>query len=242
MGLSGSVIDRILELLLGGAVPAPQNPPVSGPVFAVMELLAPALPGGPEALAEQATRLYEQHERFTNLRPQIWLSRLEQLAETKLRVMPEKLEQVLQAHLNSHWIVVDCLGLPLLETVKNMLPDCFPQWRFQAAEFGLLSEQSSTEAFYLGLLGRDFRKAFEKINSVDALIHDRNLGFRELERLARAELEIAFKKLNPQLDPSLPLIIFGDHGFRLTPDGNGFSHGGPSTLERIVPVFLLGPI
>jgi len=239
MGFSENVIDRIVELLLNGAVSAPRNPPASGPVSAALELLTPSSPGGPEALVEQATRLYEQHERFMRLSPQMWLSRLEQMAQAKLPVMPGRLEQVLQAHLDSHWIVVDCLGLPLLEAVRKLLPGCFPGWKLQPVEFGLISERSSTEAFYLGLLGRDFKKAFEKINAVDELIHGRSLGFRELEKLACAELEIALKRLEAQLDPSLPLTLFGDHGFRLAADGKGFSHGGPSTLERIVPVFLL---
>jgi hypothetical protein len=109
-------------------------------------------------------------------------------------------------------------------------------------EFGAVSQRSSTEAFYLGLLGRDFNKAFEKINAVDILIHERKAGFGELERLASAELEIAFKRINQQLDASIPLTIMGDHGFRLSPDGRGFSHCGSSTVERIVPIFSLAPI
>jgi hypothetical protein len=35
--------------------------------------------------------------------------------------------------------------------------------------------------------------------------------------------------------------VFADHGFRLSADGRGYTHGGPSTLERIVPVLRLQP-
>jgi hypothetical protein len=74
---------------------------------------------------------------------------------------------------------------------------------------------------------------------VDQLIHQRNLILDDIARLSAAELEIAFRRLIPRLDPTLPVLIFGDHGFRLAPDGNGFIHGGPSTLERLTVVLLL---
>ena len=241
IGLNESAIQRILDLVLNGAVSIPGKPPQTGPFAVAMELLRPKQPVSVEDLAAQAQLLYGQHERFLKLRPQPWLSRLQQLAESKFPEMPPGLEQLLQKHTGSHWIVVDCLGLPLLGTVRPMLADAFAGWTIREVEFGLVSEQTSTEAFYLGLIGRDFRKAFEKINSVDALIHGRKLTFDELRRLCSAELEIAFRKLKPGLDPASPLVIFGDHGFRLAPDGAGFAHGGPTTLERIVPIFVLDP-
>jgi hypothetical protein len=52
-------------------------------------------------------------------------------------------------------------------------------------------------------------------------------------------MEIAFRKLRDRFDAGVPLIVFGDHGFRLLPDGSGFSHGGASTLERLVPILVL---
>jgi hypothetical protein len=36
------------------------------------------------------------------------------------------------------------------------------------------------------------------------------------------------------------VLIFGDHGFRLSRDGRGFTHGGPSTLERLTAAAVLG--
>jgi hypothetical protein len=37
-------------------------------------------------------------------------------------------------------------------------------------------------------------------------------------------------------------MVFGDHGFKLTADGKGFTHGGTSMLERLVPVLKLEPV
>ena len=89
------------------------------------------------------------------------------------------------------------------------------------------------------MIGQEFKKAFEKIDTVDDLIHHRDLCLEDLARLARAELEIAFRALIPRLDPTKPVLIFGDHGFRLARDGSGFTHGGSSTLERLTIVLLL---
>ena len=101
--------------------------------------------------------------------------------------------------------------------------------------------QTSTEAFYLGLTGGDLTKPFEKFDAVDSLIHERKLSFADLKKLVQAELEVAFRKIIQRLDPGRPALIYGDHGFRLAPDGSGFMHGGPSTAERLIPVFSLIP-
>ncbi len=145
----------------------------------------------------------------------------------------------LRAHPGAQWVVVDCLGLPLLEAVRRSATDCLTQWQLQSVDFALVSERTSTGAFYLKLIEQEFRKPLEKIDAVDHLIHGRSLGLDDLARLARAELEIAFRKLAPRLDSSRPVLIFGDHGFRLAPDGRSFTHGGPSTLERLTAVLLL---
>ena len=79
----------------------------------------------------------------------------------------------------------------------------------------------------------------QKIDGIDDLIHTRQCRPSELVQLVRAELEIAFKRLAQKFDPAKPLLVFGDHGFRLKKDGSGFTHGGPSTLERLVPVLTL---
>ncbi len=240
MGLPEDAIQRILDLLLSGQTPAPVAP-ASGPVAAALELLRPSRPATAEDLASTITCLYEQNERLLKLRPQLWLAHLDELAETALKSPPGEIDALLQKHIEAQWILVDCLGAALTGTVRALLPEALPHWKPRTLEFGMVSERTSTNAFYMGLIGRDFRKAFEKIDAVDALIHQRKLSLTELARLARAELEIAFKKLAARLDRTQPLLVFGDHGFRMTFDGKGFSHGGSSTLERITPVFVLDP-
>jgi hypothetical protein len=238
MELGRNAVRRVLEFVLDGAVAAPQSGS-SPAVAAAVELLRPRTPSSAQMLAQQSALLYGHHELLRKVRPQAWLSRMESLAAAVLPAIPEQLERVLERHLEADWVVVDCLGLPLMEKTADMLARSFPEWKLLEVQFGLASERSSTDAFYLGLVGRDFQKAFEKINPIDDLIHSRKPGFQELEKLGCAELEIALRKIKPRLRPGASMIVFGDHGFRLAPDGSGFVHGGASTLERIVPVFVI---
>jgi hypothetical protein len=247
MGLGEEAIRRVLDMMLNGLVRAPEDSgesavgpaPQKGPAAAAMELLNSRPPGTVDQLAEKIECVYAEHRRFIKLRPERWLALLDQLARTQLAVPPESLEVKLRAHLDAQWVVVDCLGLPLADTARSVLPECMAQWKLRSLEYAFVSERTSTEAFYLTMIGQQFNKAFEKIDAVDHLIHQRNLSLGDLARLARAELEIAFKGLAPRLDPTRPVLIFGDHGFRLAPDGSGFTHGGSSTLERITMVLLL---
>jgi hypothetical protein len=240
LGFGETAILRVLELLLSGAVRPADPVNSSGAVAVAFDLLSTRRPSTPEELSRQAIRMYSEHERFVRLRPHEWLSRLEDLAARDLPSVP-KLEAILQPRLNCQWVVVDCLGVLLLDSVKQVLPACFPARKLDAVEYGLTSEASSTASFYAGLAKSDFRQPFFKINVVDDLIHSRKLRFQDLAALARAELEIALKKVAQQLDPARRLVLFGDHGFRRALDGGSFCHGGASMLERLVPVFQLSP-
>ena len=259
MGLGEEPVQRVLDMMLKGLVRAPGDwsegvrepsdslskeagdagvPPV-GAVTAALELLNPRPPGTVDQLAATIEIVYGQHQRFMKLRPERWLALLDQLARTELVDTPESLEVKLRAHLDTQWLVVDCLGLPLRDTARRVVADCMAPWQLRSQEFAFVSQRTSTEAFYITMIEQEFNKAFEKIDVVDHLIHERTLSMGDLARLARAELEIAFKRLAPRLDPAKPVLIFGDHGFRLAPDGRGFTHGGPSTLERLTVVLLL---
>ncbi|HYK91390.1 MAG TPA: hypothetical protein VE398_21655, partial [Acidobacteriota bacterium] len=242
MGFPEDAIRRILDLLMNGLLQVPGLAASSGPVAAALELLKPSHPATPDSLAATITCLYEQNERFLALRPQLWLAHLDELAEAALAPPPEKLDDLLQRYLDAQWILIDCLGAPLSKTMRELLPEVLPNWQLQKLEFGMVSRQTSTNAFYMGLIGRDFKKAFEKVDAIDTLIHGRKLNLKDLAKLARAELEIAFRRIAVRLDRTQPVLIFGDHGFRLTFDGSGFTHGGASTLERITPVFVLSPL
>ena len=241
MDLGEDSMLRIMELVLDGAIQPPAGMPSRGPVAAALDLLLHRTPIDAAELAEILTCLYEQSGRLMRLRPQACKSRLESLAGIQLEKMPESLNKLLQGRMEAQWIIVDCLGLPLLSSLRSVLPACLPHWKLQNVEFALVSEQTSTEAFYMGLIGGDLTKAFEKINVVDQLIHARKLGLQDLAKLARAELEVSFRKIAGKFDSGKPVLVFGDHGFRLTQDGSGFSHGGSSTVERITPVFLMVP-
>jgi hypothetical protein len=230
---------RVLDMILNGLVRTPDGICKSGPVAAALELVKPQSPDTAGKLAERIDCLYAEHERFMKLRPERWLELLDKLAKTDLAERPANLEMKLREHLDAQWIVVDCLGLPIAGTVARVVSDCMTPWRSPSLDFAYVSERTSTEAFYLTLIEQKFRKPFEKIDSIDHLIHQRNLSPADLLRLARAELEIAFKRLLSRLDPAKAVVIFGDHGFRLTPDGVGFTHGGPSTLERLTVVLRL---
>jgi hypothetical protein len=239
MKLGEEAVRRILDMILNGLVRVAEDTGSYGAVAAAVELLNPRLPGTVDELAAKIDCVYAEHERFMKLQPERWLALLDQLARTELTVPPETLEAKLRAHLDAQWIVVDCLGLLLADTVRRVLAECMAQWRLQSLGSAFVGARTTTEAFYLTMIGQEFKKAFEKIDVVDHLIHQRNLSSSDLVRVARAELEIAFKRLAPRLDPTKPVLIFGDHGFRLAPDGSGFTHGGPSTLERLTVVSLL---
>ena len=223
-------------MILNGSVRVPEDSSDSRAVAAAGELLKPQTAMTLGELSTKISRVYPEHERFMKLRPEPWLALLDQLARTELSASPEPLETKMKAHLDAQWIVVDCLGLPLADTVRLAAHDAFPQWQLRSLEFAFVSPRTSTEAFYLTMIEQQLKKSFEKIDAVDQLIHQRDLGMDDLARLARAELGIAFKRLAPRLDSSRPVLIFGDHGFRLAPDGRGFIHGGPSTLERVTAV------
>jgi len=239
LGLPDEAADRIIEMLLDGAIRAPQASPQAGPLAAALELLTPQQLLSAAELAGKTAALYEQNERFMRLRPGPWLARLHALAETKLQQMPGALDETLRSNMDAQWVVIDCLGLPLLRAASETVASCLARWRVAKLDYAVLPPVTSTDSFYRSLLRGGINKSFAKIDAVDALIHGRKLGFSALEKLARAELEIAFKALSAKLDPARPLLIFGDHGFRLALDGIGFIHGGPSTLERITPVFAL---
>ena len=238
MGLGEAAICSIIEMLLNGVIIMPREIPASGPVAAAQLLLSSQPVATVAELAQQIQLLYLENDRFRKLRSAQWLSLLQNLAESTVDALP--LETKLQNQLDSQWIVVDCLGLPLTGMMRDLLDESFSHWKSQSLDFCMV-RKSSTDDFYQSLLDGDLKKSFRKINSVDELIHHRDLNFAGLLKLARAELEIAFKRIASELDKSRDIVIFGDHGFRLDSDGNRFSHGGSSTLERLTPVFVLVP-
>jgi hypothetical protein len=242
LGLAESVIDRIVGLILDGLISLPSTQPLSGPAAAAADLLKRSQPSSAEELAQRITTLYEQHPRFLRLTPKLWLPHLERIANAELSHPPVELTELLRTHLDAQWLIIDALGVPFLESLKTVLDQSLPHWKLKAVRFGQVSSPTLTGRFYQQLIDDNFKKSFHKIDAVDQLIHSRAADLTALSRLVNAELEIALKRLREQFDPAQPIFIFGDHGFRISSDGARFAHGGPSTLERLAPAFLLVPI
>jgi hypothetical protein len=241
LGLGEDALLKVLGMVLEGAV-QPTIRPARGPVAAALYLLEPARPRTAGQLAALSEALFDQHTRMMKLKPQHWLARMEELANSEMAEPPVPLETALREHIGAQWVVVDCLGLPLLRVTAELLPECFPRWKNGGPAFAQVSERTTTGDFYNQVIEQKFGKTFEKIDAVDRLVHERRASMEELARLAKAELGIAFRRLNLRLDPSLPILIFSDHGFRLSQDGTAFTHGAASTLERLIPLLFLNQI
>jgi hypothetical protein len=241
LGLPDEAVNRVLEMVLDGRVSAPLGGIYAGPVQAAAAVLRPNEPASPQEFVERIALLYSQHHRLAEVCPKEWLVRLNEMANIDLSGEPEGLIDLLENNLERQWVLIDCFGAPLLDAVKESVKACFGHWRLVEVSYGLVSLETNTDAFYQSLIRKGVQKPLEKIDAVDSLIHGRRCSPRELVQLARTELEIAMNRLVHRLDPEKPVLVFGDHGFRLTADGKAFSHGGPSTLERLVPVLKLEP-
>ncbi|MBI4584798.1 MAG: hypothetical protein HY717_12355 [Planctomycetes bacterium] len=241
LGLSDPALDQIAGWLIEGRIPGIPARAASPLVSAVLEILEARDPETPEELAGLAERLYRQHQRLLRAARAPWLGRLERLAAQAPRTASDDLVAALARHPNVPWLILDCLGLPLLGMLREHLESFLPHWRLASLEFARVSPQTTTDACYRQLLEAGFNQPIEKINCLDALLHQRFVPFEDLCRLGAAELGLAMKRVLSRLDPGRPLLLFADHGFRIGPDGGSFQHGGPSALERLVPVLRLEP-
>jgi len=237
LGLDAACEDRVLEMVLRADLPPVEHP--SPLVAAATELIAPTKPASAHELAVLAELLYRHHPRLTSLAPGRWLARLDELAGTDMDPRPPLLAGLLDTSRDAAWIVIDAFGLPLLGPITGWLDDLLPAWRVAQTTFARVDGPTTTEGFYRQLADAGLDHALEKVDAVDELLHERTPAFEDLCRLARAELEVAFGRMRKILGPGGRLLLFGDHGFRLTPDGKGWQHGGDSSLERIVPVIEL---
>jgi hypothetical protein len=98
---------------------------------------------------------------------------------------------------------------------------------------------TTTDGLRRALAGAGIQHPLEKVNCVDSILHARFEPLDVLSRLILAALQIPCNAIRPRLDASSSLLIFGDHGFRVSKDGRTFQHGGESVLKRVVPVFRL---
>ena len=237
LGLDEAGQDRILGWLIEGQIPLPDNPPDRETViFAVKHLLHPQAPSSPTALAQVTESLYRHHIQLHRLGGRKWLDRLEALANISvepLLTLPELLTEAMEAQ----WLVLDCFGIALIGALQNSIDRMLNAWTREKSRFATVSANTTTDGFYRQLLNYDIDHPFEKCNAIDQLIHRCTMPFGDLAELAATEIEIALKSLLPKLDPNKDLLVFSDHGFRLSADGRYYEHGTGCLLERIVPVW-----
>ncbi|MFH1177732.1 MAG: DUF6079 family protein [Acidobacteriota bacterium] len=239
--LGKAIEDRILGWLLEGLLPPPAGTPASPLVAAAGELLAPSSPRSAAELAKVVRNLYVAHERLWPLAGERWLERLAAAAEAPVLDALPPIAAALAERESAQWLVVDCLGLPLLGALEEAVAQALDGWKPAALTFAQVGRETTTGGWLTALAASGVNHPLEKVNAVDRLIHERSLPFSDLVRVAAAELAAALRVVRRRLDPTRPLLVFADHGFRISPDGRHLVHGGPSTLERTVPLLELAP-
>ncbi len=243
LGLPEAAADRAAGWLLEGRIaPAPgERPPRSALIAAVVEVLVPTTPRSPREFAALAACLYGCHQRMSRIGGERWLERLDQLAGAPVVGDLPPLVEALRRFEDHQWVLLDALGLALLPMLEENVEALFAAWRPGETAFAAAGAETTTDGCYGILVRAGFDRAFEKVNAVDAMLHERFLPFDDLDRFAAAELHLACKTLVPKLDRSRPVLLFADHGFRMARDGRSWVHGGPSALERVVPLLPLAP-
>jgi hypothetical protein len=241
LGLDAQGVDRVLGWVMEGHCPLPEGDwPRHSLMGAAADLLqGPTTAQDPKALATIAEDLYRAHGRLARLAGQRWLEHLDALAHSVLP-QPADLTSLLKGQEEAQWLLIDCLGLPLLGPLEPVLLKALSEWEAQAPRFATVGPDTTTDGCYRDLLEAAINHDLHKIDVVDELIHEGATPFQELIALASARLEGALQRQVARLDPKRALLVFADHGFRLARDGRGYTHGGDSTLERVVPVWCLG--
>jgi hypothetical protein len=240
LGLDQAGTDRVAGWLLDGHVPLPESGRADSPIVAaVFETVHPSPPLTPRDLAAASARLYAVHESMWRVARERWLERLDAAAGAPLGGVPS-LTEVLKAAAATQWLLIDCLGLPLVEALEPVVFEALAEWKSEPARFAEVSAPTTTDACYRDLLDVGGAR-LEKIDVVDELIHGDFLPFPDLLSVCATRLRTACKARRERLDPSAPLVVFADHGFRIARNGRGYVHGGASTLERLVPVWHLRP-
>jgi hypothetical protein len=241
LGIDPSGIESILGWVLDGHIPLPKDLGQEDSLLgAVATMMHPPGIDTAQELAMLSERIYRVHDRLWHIVGKRWLDLLCDIADAPLTGLPS-LPKILRQHRDEQWVLIDALGLPLLGPLQPIMFKSFTAWRQDAPQFAQVSTTTTTDACYRELLEAGITHPFEKINVIDELLHQGLQPFSDVIALAETQLNIACRRLSSRLDPKHPLLIFADHGFRIAKDGRSFGHGGPSTLERVVPVLRLVP-
>lgn len=237
LGLDDTTVDSILTWLQEGQVSMRDGSDLgSGPVAALSQLSGASMPASPDELAAASEQLYRHHHRLRRIAGPQWLARLEAIANAEIGELP-RLPELLSRQLQAQWLLLDCLGLPLIRPLQPLFEELFGAWEPPHLVFSSVTEETTTDACYRDMLEAGIAHGFHKLNAVDELVHGDFMPFDDLAARVVTELRIGAGRLKAQLDPAQPLVVFADHGFRLDASGNAYCHGGPSTLERVVPVW-----
>jgi hypothetical protein len=236
LGLDEPLVERILGWLIDGHLSLPARSSADNPVSAVRELLQPGCPETGEQFIESCELLYRHHQRLMRLAKDPWLARLERLAAAPLPDLPLFTTRLVELDA-AQWLILDCLGAALVRPLTGLLEKLFQDWMPPGVSLLLGPDETTTDGCYEALLAAGIQHPFEKINAIDELIHERFRPLEQLIPLARARLEIAIKPLLAKLDPDRPLVLFADHGFRISAAGTSYQHGGNSAPERLVPLW-----
>jgi hypothetical protein len=241
LGLDKAGVDRVLGWLADGTLALPERRWRDDAVVrVVVDLRSGHQARTPQELAVLSARSYRAHPRLQRVVGRRWLEHLDAVARSPLDPLP-RLVEILKERDPAQWLVIDALGLPLLEALKPVLTRLMAEWRSAELSFGEASPATTTDAWYADLLGAGLIASFEKVNVIDELLHGDFAPFVELVALSAVRLEGALGRVLPKLAPERPLVLFADHGFRLAEDGRAYVHGGTSTLERVVPVWSFVP-
>jgi hypothetical protein len=242
LGFQASAVARLLAWVIDGTLSELPKAGLSPSVEIARNIGSSIDTDSPDQLATMAAQHYAKHELFLQANPQAWLKHLESMARHQFPSSLPDLEHYLADNLPRQWLVLDAFGLPLLTWIKEQLPQWLPGWEIGQVEFVKVSVKSTTDAFYRSLLDCEASPVFSKINTIDDQLHERFLPFGDLQQVLAAEIPIALKRKIGAFQTDLPLLISGDHGFRISTDGKRYEHGGSSTLERVIPMIEMIPV
>ncbi len=240
--LPDGLVDRVVGWAIEGVLELPPAADAESALLtAARELLRPTSAAAPRELARLAAALYGVDGRLRRLAGERWSSRLEALANTEIEEPLPSLADRLKEYADEPWLCIDAFGLPFLPFLGGELEDALGGRRVDSVEFAIAPPDTTTDACYRHLADAGLTRGIVKIDVIDALLHEREDPFDDLARVAAAELRGAYRRVADRLDAARPLVVFADHGFRLAENGRGYRHGGPSALERVVPVIRLVP-
>ncbi|NOY72881.1 MAG: hypothetical protein GXP14_10975, partial [Gammaproteobacteria bacterium] len=237
LNLPEIMLDAILKAIAQGEITVVQHGQACSLVKAAIELIRPSTVSSIDALVMLSEQLYLYHQKMVCIDQQAWLTRLDNLAHTAVTDKLSPVRVLLEEHSHYQWLILDAAGLVLSNPLKSWLTEFLHDWKFQKMEHAYVSGLTTTDAFYDELIALNMNKKFEKINVIDELIHQEFLPFEHLCHMVKAKLGLAIEPIYTRLDKRLPLLVFADHGFRISKEGLRYHHGGDSTLERVVPVY-----